>query len=313
MSTKSYDAAPVNLLMGYDGSDHAQAAVTLICDAFKINQQPLAQVTLLAVFTPLMAGDLEPFRDSLESATQFLIDNGFDAKSEFLMGYPAEKIVEYSENLNPDLVILGAKGLRSALGILLGGVAQQVVEYSTCPILVVRAPYTGMQRIVLISDGSEHSQEATEFLGRFPNANQSEVHVLHILPPLPLKPSPSLYARSFPVAPEVLPVYPYEPSEEELSWQREEEQHGKSILDDSIHRLKKVGVDASPVLLRGDAAREIITFAENTNANLIVCGSRGLSQFRGWLLGSVSRKLVHYSNCSVLVVKKQVGIVPSNN
>jgi nucleotide-binding universal stress UspA family protein len=37
---------------------------------------------------------------------------------------------------------------------------------------------------------------------------------------------------------------------------------------------------------------------------LIVAGSRGLSEFQGWWMGSVSRKLVHYSNCSVLIVKR---------
>ncbi len=56
-------------------------------------------------------------------------------------------------------------------------------------------------------------------------------------------------------------------------------------------------------MLRGDAAKEIIEYAKDNNINLIVSGSRGLSQFKGWLLGSVSRKLVHYSECSVLIVK----------
>ena len=36
---------------------------------------------------------------------------------------------------------------------------------------------------------------------------------------------------------------------------------------------------------------------------MVVCGSRGLSAVSGWLLGSVSRKLVHYAGCSVLIVK----------
>ena len=312
MCTQFY-ASPMNILMGYDGSEHAQAAVSLLCDAFIVNQKSIAQVTLLAVFTPLMAGDLEPFRDSLESAACFLEDNGFEVATEFIMGYPAEKIIEYSDRIKADLVILGAKGLRSALGILLGGVAQQVVEYCSCPVLVVRAPYTGMHRILLISDGSEHSQSATKYLGRFPNATQCEVYALHILPPLPLMPSPGLYARSFPVAPEVLPVYPSEPSEEEKNWIREEEQQGQKILDDSVRWLKTAGIEALPVLLRGDAAREIMTYAESSKADLIVCGSRGLSQFRGWLLGSVSRKLVHYSNCSILVVKKPSDPEVANN
>jgi nucleotide-binding universal stress UspA family protein len=56
--------------------------------------------------------------------------------------------------------------------------------------------------------------------------------------------------------------------------------------------------------LRGDAATEILNFAQNINADLIVAGSRGLSQIQGWLLGSVSRKLVHYARCSVLIAKE---------
>jgi nucleotide-binding universal stress UspA family protein len=45
-------------------------------------------------------------------------------------------------------------------------------------------------------------------------------------------------------------------------------------------------------------------YVDRENVHLIVAGSRGLSSFQGWLMGSVSRKLVHYSNCSVLIVKQ---------
>jgi nucleotide-binding universal stress UspA family protein len=38
--------------------------------------------------------------------------------------------------------------------------------------------------------------------------------------------------------------------------------------------------------------------------DLLITGSRGLTPIRGWMMGSVSRKLVHYSGCSVLVVRK---------
>jgi nucleotide-binding universal stress UspA family protein len=57
-------------------------------------------------------------------------------------------------------------------------------------------------------------------------------------------------------------------------------------------------------LLRGDAATEIIQFAKEENIDMIIAGSRGLSQTQSWLLGSVSRKLVHYAPCSVLLVKQ---------
>ena len=68
--------------------------------------------------------------------------------------------------------------------------------------------------------------------------------------------------------------------------------------------LLKKGIESTPVLLRGDAATEILDYTDKENVDLIVAGSRGLSTFRGWLTGSVSRKLVHYSNCSVLIVKQ---------
>jgi len=74
-------------------------------------------------------------------------------------------------------------------------------------------------------------------------------------------------------------------------------------MDKAIDDLKSAGVKASKVVQMGDAASEIIEYAEKYKIDLIIAGSRGLSQVRGYLLGSVSRKLVHYSGRSVLIVK----------
>jgi len=51
------------------------------------------------------------------------------------------------------------------------------------------------------------------------------------------------------------------------------------------------------------AVTEIIQYAKENQVDLIVAGSRGLTSMQSWLLGSVSRKLVHYAGCSVLIVK----------
>ena len=40
-----------------------------------------------------------------------------------------------------------------------------------------------------------------------------------------------------------------------------------------------------------------------SSVDLIAAGSRGLGAVRGWLMGSVSRKLAHYSGCSVLIAR----------
>ena len=66
------------------------------------------------------------------------------------------------------------------------------------------------------------------------------------------------------------------------------------------------GVDvAQSAMPRGDAATEILDYIKENDIDLVVCGSRGLSQVTGWLLGSVSRKLVHYADCSVMIVKSR--------
>jgi nucleotide-binding universal stress UspA family protein len=67
--------------------------------------------------------------------------------------------------------------------------------------------------------------------------------------------------------------------------------------------LRSAGLEPGPVLKQGDAASEIIEYVKDRAIDLVVAGSRGLSPMRAWLLGSVSRKLVHYASCSVLIVK----------
>jgi nucleotide-binding universal stress UspA family protein len=53
-------------------------------------------------------------------------------------------------------------------------------------------------------------------------------------------------------------------------------------------------------------ARTIAQEARRAKADLIVMGSRGLSDIEGFLLGSVSRQVVAVAGCPVLVVKRPV-------
>ena len=89
-------------------------------------------------------------------------------EADLQLGSAPEQILAITESRKTDLIVMGAKGLRATIGILLGGVAQQVVEYAHCPVLVVRAPYQGLRRILLVTDGSTHSQRAARYLGQFP-------------------------------------------------------------------------------------------------------------------------------------------------
>ena len=99
------------------------------------------------------------------------------------------------------------------------------------------------------------------------------------------------------------PIPSFETEELLAKQAEEEEHHGNALLAESVETLGDYGIEAKSVLLRGDAATEIIEYANQNEIGLIVAGSRGLSRMRRLLLGSLSRKLVHYAGCSVMIVK----------
>ena len=53
----------------------------------------------------------------------------------------------------------------------------------------------------------------------------------------------------------------------------------------------------------GDPANTIIQYAKDSQADLIVIGTRGLGQVEGMLLGSVSRKVGNLSKINCLTVR----------
>jgi nucleotide-binding universal stress UspA family protein len=290
--------SPMKILLADDGSQHSLAAVALIRD---LPMQAESLVTALGVLPTREAANHMVLESALAQTQSLLQEAGVRVVTEMLLGYPAEVITEYAEQYNPDLIVMGAKGLRATLGILLGGVAQQVVEYARWPVLVVRAPYHGLRNLLLVTDGSVYSQQALDYLGQFLIPAGAEVNLMHVLPPVP---SPEYVMRTWTAGADLIPAVPVQEFEQAIAQQvEEEEKAGQELLDNAIHTLETAGIKAKSVLVHGDAATEIIEYAKTEQIDLIIAGSRGLSRVRGWLLGSVSRKLVHYAGCSVLIVR----------
>jgi len=77
---------------------------------------------------------------------------------------------------------------------------------------------------------------------------------------------------------------------------------GQSILDDARKMLGESPFEIEAELLEGPEAESILNFAKNSQADIIVMGTRGMGALKGLLLGSVSRKVIHYANCPVMVV-----------
>ena len=63
---------------------------------------------------------------------------GVKADSIIAKGRPFEQIVHLAKELNIDLIVMGTYGRKGAERILIGSVAERVIEYSPCPVLVIK-------------------------------------------------------------------------------------------------------------------------------------------------------------------------------
>lgn len=78
------------------------------------------------------------------------------------------------------------------------------------------------------------------------------------------------------------------------------------LVDDALSEFQVANVKATGETkagLPGEQAKAIVDEAGRFNADLIILGSRGLSNFEALLLGSVAYKVVHYSHSPVLIVR----------
>jgi nucleotide-binding universal stress UspA family protein len=61
-----------------------------------------------------------------------------EVESEVIVGQPANVILGVAESIQPDMIILGARGLSTWKGLLLGSVSSSIVQRAEIPVLVVK-------------------------------------------------------------------------------------------------------------------------------------------------------------------------------
>jgi nucleotide-binding universal stress UspA family protein len=146
------------------------------------------------------------------------------------------------------------------------------------------------QRILLATDGSEDAGLAARAAVDLASAAGAELHVVHVWWAVPPYAHPSIALATDP-----------EPYEREA----------RELLFDELDRISELGGEVSRThLLRGRPADAILSVAQESGAELVVVGSRGLGSIRRLLLGSVSEGVVNYSPSPVLVVRGGEGAWP---
>jgi nucleotide-binding universal stress UspA family protein len=139
-----------------------------------------------------------------------------------------------------------------------------------------------MKRIVVGFDGSEHGRRALERAADIAKMRGARLAVVSSAQLSRLVRDPSGAVR------------PLDPAELE---ERE------SALEAAKSLVAEQGLEADFIEGTGDPADVLVQEAEESGADLIVVGTRGLNVAQRWLLGSVSTKVVHHAPCDVLVVR----------
>jgi nucleotide-binding universal stress UspA family protein len=75
------------------------------------------------------------------------------------------------------------------------------------------------------------------------------------------------------------------------------------VLDAAAAAARKEGIEVQTHPVEGDPAEGILNVAEETKADLIVVGNKGMTGARRFLLGSVPNNVSHHAPCSVSIVR----------
>jgi len=144
-----------NILVAYDGSDHARQALdagetlALKFDAtlhlLHVVNHAHASETVSAFASAehvenadaleeksLGASVLEPMVEKLRS------DGVKDVRTDIARGDPAQEVLDYARNSSVDLIVMGRRGLGRMEGLLVGSVSSKVSAHADCPVLTVK-------------------------------------------------------------------------------------------------------------------------------------------------------------------------------
>ena len=143
-----------------------------------------------------------------------------------------------------------------------------------------------LKRILVPTDFSKFSQNALSYAIALADKFGAELYLLHVVQNLGV------------MIPDMVNVVPpIMPSNEQMT-SAVREALGKVIKDNKLERFK-----TKPEVRLGTPFYEIIQFAKETDADLIVMGTHGHSGLAHVLLGSVTEKVVRKAPCPVLTVR----------
>ena len=150
-----------------------------------------------------------------------------------------------------------------------------------------------IEKLLVAIDGSDHANKALDVACDIAKNHGAKIIVLHVVPFEPLPDAIREFAR-----------IEHVPIEEERVRFHYGLQLGDRLTAKAEERLNARGhKDVQSIVVEGDPVSGILSTAETHAVNIIVMGSRGLSDARGMMLGSVSHRVASLSGCTCVTVK----------
>jgi nucleotide-binding universal stress UspA family protein/predicted transcriptional regulator len=296
----------IKIVIGYDGSEYADAALYDLCRAGLphdaqalivsvaegVIPPPDSEAIEKALTSRRVASAVARASQALTQAQEYARLGGervksllprWEVRTEYLTGPPADALMWRAMDWGADLIVVGSQG-RSALGrIFLGSVSRKVVTEARCSVRVARASAgKGRKddrsvRIIIGLDGSSCARTAVE----------------------------AVAAREWPAGAEARVVTATKPFHMYGETPAMQESRVRVFQDAAMAELSEAGLAASSKMIEGDPKSVLIDEANVWGANCILVGSRGLSgALQRFFLGSVSTGVVTGAPCSVEVVRQ---------
>lgn len=136
-----------SILVPFDGSEFSKKSLSRACELAKIDG---ADLTVLYVI-PRYEEMVEFFRTEsiknslyneakriLKEAETIAASNGVSIASTIQEGNAGDRIVDLSDGLKTDLIVMGTHGWKGVSKAVIGSTAERVIMNASCPILVVK-------------------------------------------------------------------------------------------------------------------------------------------------------------------------------
>lgn len=183
---------------------------------------------------------------------------------------PSRLIIEEAVKNDAELIVMGRRGISRFMRTLMGSVTAKTLGESPCSILVVpRDAEFHLNKILLATDGSTYSKVAGYAAVNLLKKIGGELLVVSVA------------------------------KKEENVWAAKESV--KSIKEIA----EKEGIRVKDLVVIGEPFEKIVETADKENVGLIVMGCYGRTGIEKLLMGSVTERVIGFTNKPVLVVKKK--------